>query len=78
MPGQNRRGPDGQGPMTGRKMGRCNPENTGKADDETLLGRNETNPGKGNSFSRGLARGRNWSSGKGLGRGMGARNRGNA
>jgi len=23
MPGYNRRGPNGQGPMTGRKMGRC-------------------------------------------------------
>ena len=23
MPGLNRKGPEGQGPMTGRKMGRC-------------------------------------------------------
>ncbi len=23
MPGFNRKGPDGQGPMTGRRMGRC-------------------------------------------------------
>lgn len=27
MPGMNRKGPLGDGPMTGRKMGRCNPGN---------------------------------------------------
>jgi len=27
MPGFDRRGPNGEGSMTGRKMGRCNPEN---------------------------------------------------
>lgn len=30
MPGFNRRGPENQGVMTGRRMGRCNPANQGK------------------------------------------------
>ena len=34
MPGIDRTGPSGQGPMTGRRMGRCNPSQTGKTDDE--------------------------------------------
>ena len=34
MPGIDRTGPAGQGPMTGRRMGRCNPSQTGKTDDE--------------------------------------------
>ena len=39
MPGLNRRGPNGEGPMTGRRMGRCNPDNKGKTDDEILQNR---------------------------------------
>ncbi len=27
MPGMNRRGPEGEGPMSGRGLGRCNPSN---------------------------------------------------
>lgn len=27
MPGLNRKGPEGQGSQTGRKMGKCNPNN---------------------------------------------------
>jgi hypothetical protein len=34
MPGIDRTGPNGQGPMTGRRMGRCNPSPIGKTDDE--------------------------------------------
>ena len=34
MPGLNRSGPQGDGPMTGRRMGRCNPSRIGKTDDE--------------------------------------------
>lgn len=34
MPGIDRTGPAGQGPMTGRRMGRCNPSQIGKTDDE--------------------------------------------
>lgn len=73
MPGLNRKGPLGEGPMTGRKMGRCNPENRGKTDDEIIQNRilesSETKKGMG----WGLRRGR----GRGLGLGRG-RFRGNA
>ena len=34
MPGLNQTGPVGQGPMTGRGMGRCNPSQTQKTNDE--------------------------------------------
>jgi hypothetical protein len=64
--------------MTGRKMGRCNPDNKGKTDDEILQSRNETNQGQENFFGRGLGRGKGRGMGKGLGKGMGMRNRGNA
>ncbi|NJO69320.1 MAG: DUF5320 domain-containing protein, partial [Bacteroidetes bacterium] len=36
MPGLNKKGPIGDGPMTGRRMGRCNPENRGKTDEEIM------------------------------------------
>jgi len=52
MPGLNRRGPNGEGPMTGRRAGRCNPDNKGKTDDEILQSRNETNQGQENFFGR--------------------------
>ncbi len=79
MPGLNRRGPNGEGPMTGRKMGRCNPDNKGKTDDEILQSRNETSQGQGNFFGRGLGRGKGHGFGKGLGlgRGQAMRFRGN-
>jgi hypothetical protein len=32
MPGFNQTGPVGQGPMTGRRMGRCNPSDNAKTD----------------------------------------------
>ncbi len=34
MPGLNQTGPVGQGPMTGRSMGQCNPDTKGKTNDE--------------------------------------------
>ena len=34
MPGIDRTGPNGQGPMTGRRMGRCNPSAIRRTDDE--------------------------------------------
>jgi len=34
MPGFNQQGPMGQGPMSGRKMGECNPSNHAKTDDK--------------------------------------------
>jgi len=36
MPGLNSRGPLGEGPMTGRGMGHCNPESKGTYSDEIL------------------------------------------
>ena len=62
MPGLNRRGPNGEGSMTGRRMGRCNPDNKGKTDDEILQNRtseSQTNPpfGRGRGFGQGQGRG---------------------
>jgi hypothetical protein len=34
MPGFNQTGPAGQGSMTGRRMGKCNPSVTEKSDDK--------------------------------------------
>lgn len=73
MPGLNRRGPHGDGPMTGRKMGRCNPDNQGKTDDEILQNKDfsqELGQGMGRSFGFGFARGQG-----GRGRGLGRQNR---
>lgn len=48
MPGLNRKGPEGKGPMTGRKQGRCNPkaDKTGELVQEPTPGRG-TGRGKG-------------------------------
>ncbi|MDP3913756.1 MAG: DUF5320 domain-containing protein [Bacteroidota bacterium] len=71
MPGLNRRGPMGEGPMTGRKMGQCNPDNKGKTDDEILQNRSSSlEPG------RGMGRGQGLGSGLGIGRGQGGLGRG--
>ncbi len=76
MPGFDQRGPLGQGPMTGRRLGRCtnfganlnNPTNDSAQND---MNQNLSNaPGQGFGFGRGLGRGRG-----GGGRGMGWRNR---
>lgn len=71
MPGLNRRGPQGEGPMTGRRMGRCNPDNQGKTDDEILQNKDlsqESGQGMGHGF--GFVRGQG-----GRGRGLGRQNR---
>lgn len=58
MPGLNRRGPNGNGPMTGRRMGRCNPDNKGKTDDEILQNRDSSlEPEQGMGHGFGLGRG---------------------
>ncbi|MFP3860502.1 MAG: DUF5320 domain-containing protein [Bacteroidales bacterium] len=70
MPGFDRTGPEGNGPMTGRKLGRCNPnapERTAEADERYL-------PGRGLAHRRGRGAGRP-TRGDGLGRGL-ARRRG--
>ena len=80
MPGLNQTGPMGQGPMTGRKVGRCtnfgarlknqtdtNNENSDKDPSVNLPGR-----GLGNRWGRGFGPGH----GRGrFGRGMGRQNR---
>lgn len=73
MPGLNRRGPNGDGPMTGRRMGRCNPDNKGRTDEEIMQNRNPGNFETTRGFGWGVGRGR----GRGLGLGRG-RFRGNA
>lgn len=71
MPGLNRKGPNGEGPMSGRKMGRCNPANKGKTEEEIMQTRNEI-PSK-NENGQGLGYGR--ANRQGLGRGMGRAHR---
>ena len=71
MPGLNRRGPNGEGSMTGRKLGRCNPDNKGKTDDE-IFQSTSFQPGQGLGRGQGMGRSR----GRGLGRGLGLRFRG--
>lgn len=68
MPGLNRKGPAGEGSMTGRKMGRCTQfgekliDKNGQA--ESTQDSNEKNSGRGFGFGR-----------RGQGRGMGPHNR---
>ncbi len=70
MPGFNRTGPMGQGPMTGRRLGRCT--NFGaNLNNRTITNTNETNPDtvQGNWFGRGFGfrRGTVWCRNHGLG-----------
>jgi len=69
-----------QGPMTGRRMGRCNPDNKGKTNDEILNESGKTNEieMKGSGFGHRFGRGQGQGKGLGLRRGMGMRFRGNA
>ena len=58
MPGLDRTGPQGDGPMTGRGMGRCNPDN-----------RDSDDQGRGRGFGRGFGRGNRRGQGRGFGNG---------
>ena len=79
MPRLNRRGPNGDGPMTGRRMGRCNPDNKGQTDDEFLQNKVEPTKDQNNILiGRGLGRARGFGKGFGLGGGKGLRSRGNS
>lgn len=76
MPGFDQTGPVGQGPMTGRRMGRCanygaslKNQNATPSDNQTE-GQPENFPGRG--FGFGLRRA---GLGRGRGRGMGRQNR---
>jgi len=77
MPGLNRKGPNGEGTLTGRRMGRCNPDNKGKTVEEFLQSRNSSTPTE-QVEGRGQGRGQGLGKGLGLGRGMGKRLGGNA
>jgi hypothetical protein len=79
MPGFNQNGPMGQGPMTGRRMGRCtnfgaNQKNTiAKTEETQEESRDEENlPGNNSGRGQGLGPGRGGVGREmGLGRGMG-------
>lgn len=73
MPRLNRTGPMGEGPMTGRRMGRCNPDNKGKTEDEITQNQGSSSI---NEQGFGLGQGRGLGRGRGPGRGMGMRFRG--
>ena len=70
MPGFNQTGPMGQGPMTGRRMGRCT--NFGAKQSNTPSP--EENNQQEDSFCRGFRFGRG-QGGRGRGRGFGMQNR---
>lgn len=79
MPGLNRRGPNGEGSRTGRGLGRCNPQNKGKTEEEILQSRMENNSNEEFFYGRdqqqgyGMGRRRGRGNGLGLGRGQGPR-----
>ncbi|MBP7496267.1 MAG: DUF5320 domain-containing protein [Bacteroidales bacterium] len=80
MPGLNQTGPSGQGPMTGRRMGRCTNYGANlRPNEDNAPYINETQPdffqGKGMGYGRGMGfgRGRGF---RGRGMGFGARFRG--
>jgi hypothetical protein len=70
MPGLNRKGPNGEGAMTGRRMGRCNPENRDKTVEEIAQNR-EVATEKGRGFGMGLGHRHGAGQGRGLGQGRG-------
>lgn len=77
MPGEDRTGPLGQGPRTGRGLGRCKdpsdkdqPNTSVPADGSQDL---EPQPGRGRGRGRGLGRGPGRGGGRGFGRGFGRR-----
>ena len=39
MPGRDKTGPEGEGPMTGRRLGRCSGNDKGTEDDDSRPGR---------------------------------------
>lgn len=61
MPNYNRKGPENKGPMTGRKMGKGNPENKGLTEEE-IARKNEKesggNKGRGSKDGSGKNKGR--------------------
>ena len=75
MPGLNQRGPMGQGPMTGRRMGRCIDGGADLKETEATPHNNQNENSAGNFPGRGFGFG--WRGGRSgrRGRGMGQQNR---
>jgi hypothetical protein len=72
MPGLNQAGPMGQGPMTGRRMGRCTNFGANLSTQNPVVEENRNENQTGNFPGRGFGMG--WRQG-GRGRGMGWQNR---
>ena len=66
MPNFNQKGPMGEGPMTGRRMGRCTNMGVTRRGKTTEEKENIDNPINDNPQGQGMGRGR----GRGMGRGM--------
>jgi len=71
MPHGDRKGPRGQGPRTGRGMGKCGPKD-GTPASQGQGGMGAGN-GQGRGFSRGTGRGTSRRGGQGSGKGRGRR-----
>jgi len=69
MPQNDRTGPQGQGPKTGRGMGKCGPK--GKTPAPQGQGGAATGQGQGRGAGRGAGRGQGQGTGRGAGRGGG-------
>lgn len=76
MPGLNRKGPLGEGAMTGRKLGRCNPDNKGKTDEEIVRDREQQQQGQVKTEDQRLGFGRRFLKRLGLNRGLKIRTQG--
>ena len=77
MPGFDRRGPNGEGPMTGRGLGRCSgasdtDQNANNANTQDNIPEEQRFAAPGIGYGRGLGRG----FGRGMGRGFFGRGRG--
>ncbi|MDX9928591.1 MAG: DUF5320 domain-containing protein [Bacteroidales bacterium] len=78
MPGFDQTGPEGKGPMTGRRLGRCTNygEKSGSKDKESNNDIENLPPGRGAGRGSGPGRGRGaGGGGRGRGRGTGLQNR---
>lgn len=75
MPGFNQKGPMGQGPMTGRRMGQCTNFGAGRKNQiipENIKSENQhadefPEQGFGRGFGNGMGRGQGWRGGRGPG-----------
>ena len=74
MPSFDQKGPVGQGPMTGRKMGRCTNYGVGKAN-QVVAESNVAPENTPENFARGFGFGRGQGGRGSRGRGLGMQNR---